>query len=102
MATRSRSGAQGLAVAKRYLAALQADGRVAALRYSERDYPFAVLHTGPFGTFATFHRDIRGARRALGSLVSSAPTKQIVRTLLLPRRVSVGTVVDGDLHPEAQ
>jgi hypothetical protein len=87
-------------VAKRYLAALEADGRVAALRYSERAYPWAVLHTGAFGTFATFHRDILGARRALTSLVSSAPTKVIVRTLMLTRRVSVGTVVDRDLHPE--
>jgi hypothetical protein len=84
----------------RHFAAVK-DGVVVASRSTLRVYPFAVLHRGGAGWFASFHATREGAERAFAVWRESAPQKELVETVETPERVRPGAPAPAEWFRQA-
>jgi hypothetical protein len=66
------------------------DGVVVGFRTTAFDYPFAVLHFGSKGIWASFHPTRDTAARSMGMMLATAPRKQFTETVILTKPHAIG------------
>lgn len=72
------------------------NGKVIASRSTERHYPYAVVHEGAVGPFATFHQYEWHAERSARSYYGGKGV--VTLTTETPRRLPVGYQLEEVVH----